>query len=52
MLINELEDNPNCVLLLDEVEKAHPYPSVMLTLLDDGFITGSTGKKVLLKTVL
>ena len=53
MLINELEDNPNCVLLLDEVEKAHPdIMSVMLTLLDDGFITGSTGKKVLLKTVL
>ena len=23
-LINELEQNPNCVLLLDEVEKAHP----------------------------
>ena len=25
MLVNDLEDNPNCVLLLDEVEKAHRY---------------------------
>jgi len=47
MLINELEDNPNCVLLLDEVEKAHPdIMSVLLALMDDGLITGSTGKKV------
>jgi len=53
MLINELEDNPNCVLLLDEVEKAHPdIMSVMLTLLDDGFITGSTGKKVSAKNCI
>lgn len=47
LLISELEDNPNCVLLLDEVEKAHPdIMSVMLALMDDGVITGSTGKKV------
>lgn len=47
MLVNDLEDNPNCVLLLDEVEKAHPdIMSVMLALMDDGVITGSTGKKV------
>ena len=47
LLISELEDNPNCVLLLDEVEKAHPdIMSVMLALMDDGVITSSTGKKV------
>ena len=47
LLITELEDNPNCVLLLDEVEKAHPdIMSVMLALMDDGVITSSTGKKV------
>ena len=47
MLVNDLEDSPNCVLLLDEVEKAHPdIMSVMLALMDDGVITGSTGKKV------
>ncbi len=47
MLVNDLEDSPNCVLLLDEVEKAHPdIMSVLLSLMDDGVITGSTGKKV------
>lgn len=47
LLITALEDSPNCVLLLDEVEKAHPdIMSVMLALLDDGVITSSTGKKV------
>jgi ATP-dependent Clp protease ATP-binding subunit ClpA len=53
LLINELEDNPNCVLLLDEVEKAHPdIMSVLLSLLDDGIITGSTGKKVSAKNCI
>jgi len=47
LLITALEDSPNCVLLLDEVEKAHPdIMSVLLALLDDGVITSSTGKKV------
>jgi ATP-dependent Clp protease ATP-binding subunit ClpA len=47
MLITNLEDTPNCVLLLDEVEKAHPdIMTVLLALLDDGVITSSTGKKV------
>jgi ATP-dependent Clp protease ATP-binding subunit ClpA len=53
LLINELEDNPNCVLLLDEVEKAHPdIMSVLLSVLDDGIITGSTGKKVSAKNCI
>lgn len=47
LLITALEDSPNCVLLLDEVEKAHPdIMTVLLALLDDGVITSSTGKKV------
>jgi ATP-dependent Clp protease ATP-binding subunit ClpA len=47
LLITSLEDSPNCILLLDEVEKAHPdIMSVLLSLLDDGVITSSTGKKV------
>ena len=47
LLVNDLEDNPNCVLLLDEIEKGHPdIMSVLLALMDDGVITGSTGKKV------
>jgi ATP-dependent Clp protease ATP-binding subunit ClpA len=45
-LITSLQENPNCVLLLDEVEKAHPdVLSVLLQLMDNGFITGSNGKK-------
>jgi ATP-dependent Clp protease ATP-binding subunit ClpA len=45
-LITQLQENPNCVLLLDEVEKAHPdVLTVMLQLMDNGFITGSNGKK-------
>lgn len=46
LLITALDDSPNCVLLLDEVEKAHPdIMSVLLALLDDGVITSSTGKR-------
>ena len=45
-LITSLQETPNCVLLLDEVEKAHPdVLTVMLQLMDNGFITGSNGKK-------
>ena len=53
LLISELEDNPNCVLLLDEVEKAHPdIMSVLLSLLDEGTITSSTGKVVSAKNAV
>jgi ATP-dependent Clp protease ATP-binding subunit ClpA len=53
LLITQLEDNPNCVLLLDEVEKAHPdIMSVMLSLLDEGIITSSSGKKVSAKNAI
>jgi ATP-dependent Clp protease ATP-binding subunit ClpA len=45
-LITSLQETPNCILLLDEVEKAHPdVLTVMLQLMDNGFITGSNGKK-------
>jgi ATP-dependent Clp protease ATP-binding subunit ClpA len=45
-LITKLQEHPNCVLLLDEVEKAHPdVLTVMLQFMDNGFITGSNGKK-------
>ena len=53
LLITQLEDSPNCILLLDEVEKAHPdIMSVMLSLLDEGVITSSTGKKVSAKNAI
>lgn len=44
-LITSLQENPNCVLLLDEIEKAHPDVSqILLQLMDDGRVTGSNGK--------
>ena len=53
LLITQLEDSPNCVLLLDEVEKAHPdLMTVLLTLLDEGTITSSTGKRVSAKNAI
>lgn len=45
-LITSLQEFPNCILLLDEVEKAHPdVLTVLLQLMDNGFVTGSNGKK-------
>jgi len=44
-LINEIEKNPNAIILLDEVEKAHPdVLNVLLQLMDNGIVTGSDGK--------
>jgi ATP-dependent Clp protease ATP-binding subunit ClpA len=47
LLVNELEQNPSCILLLDEVEKAHPdVLNVLLALMDNGMVSGSNGKSV------
>jgi len=45
LLITKLQETPNCVLLLDEIEKAHPDVSqILLQIMDNGFVTGSNGK--------
>jgi len=45
-LITKLQESPNCVLLLDEIEKAHPDVSqILLQLMDNGMVTGSNGKE-------
>jgi|TARA_R110001592_G_scaffold41877_5_gene136435 ATP-dependent Clp protease ATP-binding subunit ClpA len=45
-LINQLQEHPNCVLLLDEIEKAHPdIAQILLQIMDNGRITGSDGKE-------
>jgi ATP-dependent Clp protease ATP-binding subunit ClpA len=45
MLITKLQENPNSILLLDEIEKAHPDVSnILLAFMDNGFVTGSNGK--------
>ena len=46
-LIAEVDNSPNCVLLLDEVEKAAPEVlQVLLQVMDDGKLTSATGKVV------
>ena len=45
-LITKLQESPNCVLLLDEIEKAHPDVStILLQVMDNGKVTGSNGKE-------
>jgi len=46
MLISDIEKNPNCIILFDEIEKAHPdVTNILLQLMDEGTITSSNGKK-------
>lgn len=46
LLISDVEKNPNCIILFDEIEKAHSDVSnVLLSLMDEGTITSSNGKK-------
>ena len=45
-LITKLQENPNSILLLDEIEKAHQDVSnILLQFMDNGFVTGSNGKQ-------
>jgi ATP-dependent Clp protease ATP-binding subunit ClpA len=46
LLITKLQEHPNAILLFDEIEKAHPdVANILLQLMDNGYITGSNGKK-------
>ena len=46
LLVRDIERNPHAVILFDEIEKAHPDVSnVLLQLMDEGFVTGSNGKR-------
>jgi ATP-dependent Clp protease ATP-binding subunit ClpA len=46
LLISTVEKNPHSVILFDEIEKAHPdISNVLLQLMDEGFVTGSNGKR-------
>lgn len=46
LLISSIEKNPNCIILFDEIEKAHPdITSLLLQLMDEGTVTSSNGKK-------
>lgn len=46
LLISDIEKNPNCIILMDEIEKAHPDVSnILLQMMDEGTVAGSNGKK-------
>jgi ATP-dependent Clp protease ATP-binding subunit ClpA len=45
-LVNDIRQNPSCVLLLDEIEKADPSIfKLLLQILDDAVLTDGQGKK-------
>lgn len=47
LLTNKIDENPHAVLLLDEIEKAHPdIFNILLQVLDDGRLTDSHGHTV------
>ena len=53
VLINALEENPHCILLLDEIEKAHPIVyNLFLQMMDNGFVTSSSGKKMSAQNIM
>ena len=52
-LITQIQEHPNAVLLFDEVEKSHPdVTTVLLQMMDNGFVTGSNGKKADCRNVI
>lgn len=52
-LCEKVRSNPYCVVLFDEVEKAHPDVfNILLQVLDDGHITDSKGRKVSFKNTI
>lgn len=46
-LVSQVRDNPFSLILLDEIEKAHPNVlNVFLQILDDGYATDNRGEKI------
>ena len=46
LLTEQINKNPHAVLLLDEIEKAHPdIFNILLQVMDDGSLTDSNGRK-------
>ena len=53
LLIDAMKKNPHCVLLLDEIEKAHPdILNVLLQVMDYATLTDNTGKKADFRNVI
>jgi len=52
-LINDLEQYPSAILLLDEIEKAHTdILNILLGIMDNGMLTSSSGKTVSCRNVI
>lgn len=53
LMTEEIKKTPHCVLLLDEIEKAHPdILNVLLQIMDYGILTDNMGKKSDFKNVI
>ena len=47
LLTNQIQKNPHAVLLLDEIEKAHPdIMNLLLQIMDHGMVTDATGREI------
>ena len=53
LLTDAVDQNPHCVLLLDEIEKAHPdLFNILLQVMDHGTLTDQHGKSVDFRNVI
>ncbi len=53
LLTDGIDQHPHCVLLLDEIEKAHPdLYNILLQVMDHGKLTDHNGKKVDFRNVI
>jgi ATP-dependent Clp protease ATP-binding subunit ClpA len=53
LLTDAIDQNPHCVLLLDEIEKAHPdLFNILLQVMDHGKLTDHNGKTVDFRNVI
>jgi ATP-dependent Clp protease ATP-binding subunit ClpA len=53
LLSDQVDQHPYCVLLLDEIEKAHPdIYNILLQVMDNGSLTDNNGKKIDFRNVI
>ena len=53
LLTDKVDQNPHCVLLLDEIEKAHPdIYNILLQVMDYGKLTDNNGKTIDFRNVI
>ena len=53
LLTDAVDQHPHCVVLLDEIEKAHPdVYNILLQVMDHGALTDANGKKVDFRNVV